>query len=97
MLNTSETIKNMRKSSEETKEKIYKVIKENPEGLTINEVAKLAGVSRITASIYIHELLGEGKIHQRKIGAYRILFPKERVIEEVKLKELVERLKRKTQ
>jgi predicted transcriptional regulator len=96
MLNIHETNKNMAKSSEETKEKIYRIIKENPEGLTIHEVAKKAGVSRITASIYIHELLGEGKITQRKIGAYRILFPKEKVIEEVKMKELVEKLKKKS-
>jgi len=86
----------MRGSSEETKEKIYRIIKENPDGLTIQEVARKAGVSRITASIYVHELLGEGKIQQRKIGVYRILFPKERVIEEVKMKELVEKLKKKS-
>jgi len=86
----------MGRSSEETKEKIYGIIKENPEGLTIQEVARKAGVSRITASIYVHELLGEGKIQQRKIGAYRILFPKEKVIEEVKMKELVEKLKKKS-
>jgi len=42
MLNTHETNKNMRKNVEETKEKIYKVIKENPEGLTIQEIAKKA-------------------------------------------------------
>jgi len=86
----------MRGSSQETKEKIYRIIKENPDGLTIQEVARKAGVSRITASIYIHELLGEGRIQQRKIGAYRILFPKERVIEEVKMRELVEKLKKKS-
>jgi predicted transcriptional regulator len=95
MLNTYETNKNMRKNVEETKEKIYKVIKENPEGLTIQEIAKKANVSRITASIYVHELLGEGKVQQRKIGAYRIIFPREKVIEEVKVKELVEKLKKK--
>jgi len=39
--------------------------------------------------------LGEGKVQQRKIGAYRIIFPKEKVIEEVKMKELVEKLKKK--
>jgi len=86
----------MRGSSEETKEKIYRIIKENPDGLTIQEVARKAGVSRITASIYIHELLGEGRIQQRKIGVYRILFPKEKVIEEVKMRELVEKLKKKS-
>ena len=86
----------MRGSSEETKEKIYRIIKENPDGLTIQEVARKAGVSRITASIYVHELLGEGRIQQRKIGVYRILFPKEKVIEEVKMKELVEKLKKKS-
>ncbi|MGC8993283.1 MAG: hypothetical protein ACP5H3_00690 [Candidatus Aenigmatarchaeota archaeon] len=81
---------------EDTKDKIYKVIKENPDGLTVQEVAKKANVSRITASIYVHELLGEGKIYQKRIGAYRILFPKEKAIETIKEKELIERLKKKS-
>ncbi|MEM0333622.1 MAG: winged helix-turn-helix transcriptional regulator, partial [Candidatus Aenigmatarchaeota archaeon] len=80
---------------ETTKEKILNVIKENPDGLTIQEIARKAKVSRITASIYVHELLGEGKVHQKKIGVYRIIFPKEKAIESVKEEELIERLKKK--
>ena len=78
-----------------TKEKIFSVIKENPDGLTIQEIAKKAKVSRITASIYVHELLGEGKVYEKRIGVYRIIFPKEKAIEIVKEAELIERLKKK--
>jgi len=80
---------------EETKERILNVIKENPEGLTIQEIARKAKVSRITASIYVHELLGEGKVFQKKVGVYRIIFPKERILESVKEAELIEKLKKK--
>jgi hypothetical protein len=52
-------------------------------------------MSRITATIYIHELLGEGKIVERKIGAYRLLYLKEKYLETVKEKEIIEKIKEK--
>lgn len=76
------------------KDLIFKIIKEHPEGLTIQQISKLAKVSRITATIYVHELLGEKKIKERKIGVYRLIFPKESFIEEVTDEELLKRLRK---
>ena len=77
------------------KDMILKLIVENSDGLTIQEIAKLGKISRITATIYIHELLGEGLITERKIGAYRLFYPKEKYLESVKQKEFIEELKDK--
>jgi hypothetical protein len=35
-------------------------------------------MNRFTATIYIHELLGEGKIIERKIGAYSLFRMKDK-------------------
>jgi predicted transcriptional regulator len=83
----------MRKT--EKKEIIFKILKENPDGLTIEEISKLGKMSRITATIYIHELLGEGAITERKIGAYRLFYIKERYLEAIKEKEVIEKIKEK--
>lgn len=77
------------------KEIILKILREHPDGLTIQEISKLGKMSRITATIYIHELLGEGKIVERKIGAYRLLYLKEKYLETVKEKEIIEKIKEK--
>ena len=77
------------------KELILKILREHPDGLTIQEIANLGKMSRITATIYIHELLGEGKIVERKIGAYRLLYLKEKYLETVKEKEIIEKIKEK--
>ncbi len=78
-----------------TKEIILKILKEHPDGLTIQEVSKLAKMSRITATKYVHELIGEGKIVERKIGIARLLFPKEKFAEMVKEEEILEKLRKK--
>jgi predicted transcriptional regulator len=77
------------------KEVILKLLKEHPDGLTIQEISKLGKMSRITATIYAHELLGEGKISERKIGAYRLLYLTEKYVESVKEKEVIEKIKEK--
>jgi len=76
------------------KEIILKILKDNPEGLTIQSVSKLGKMSRITATIYLHELLGEKRIVERKVGAYRMFFPKDRFLEPVKKKEVFEKIKK---
>ena len=80
---------------EDKKKVIISILKENPEGLTIQEVAKLGKMSRITATIYLHELLGEGKVLERKIGAYRLFYLKEKYLETVTSKEILEKIKDK--
>jgi predicted transcriptional regulator len=77
------------------KEVIISILKEHPDGLTIQEISKISGMSRITATIYIHELLGEGKVTERKIGAYRLFYLKEKYLETVKEKEVIEKIKEK--
>jgi len=77
------------------KEIILKILKDHPDGLTIQEIANIGKMSRITATIYIHELLGEGKIVERKVGAYRLFYLKERFLETVEEKKIIEKLKEK--
>ncbi|MCS7105967.1 MAG: hypothetical protein NZ942_01470 [Candidatus Aenigmarchaeota archaeon] len=78
-----------------SKEVILNILKEHPDGLTIQEVSKLAKMSRITATKYVHELIGEGKVVERKIGIARLLFLKERFAELVKEEEILEKLRKK--
>ena len=54
------------------KEIVLKILKKEPRGLTIQEISKLGKLSRFKATIYVHELLGAGKITERKIGAYSL-------------------------
>ena len=77
------------------KKTIMKLLDEHPEGLTIQKVADQTDMSRLTATKYIHELLGEGKIRERKIGVARLLFSKERFIKSVKEEEIIKKLKQK--
>lgn len=78
-----------------SKEIILNIIKEHPEGLTIQNISKIAKMSRITATKYVHELIGEGKIVERKIGIARLLFLKEKFAELVKEEEILEKLRKK--
>ncbi|MEM5773286.1 MAG: hypothetical protein QXL86_03665 [Candidatus Aenigmatarchaeota archaeon] len=57
---------------EDLKQKILQILKKEPRGLTIQEIARLGNMNRFKATIYIHELLGEGKVTERKIGAYKL-------------------------
>jgi Fic family protein len=60
------------------KEIILELLRKEKGGLTIQDISRLGKMSRFTATIYIHELLGEGKIVERKIGAYRLFKLKEK-------------------
>jgi Fic family protein len=60
------------------KEIILELLSKEKGGLTIQDISRLGKMSRFTATIYIHELLGEGKIVERKIGAYRLFKLKEK-------------------
>ena len=80
---------------QEKKEVIIKILREHPDGLTIQDISRLGKMSRITATIYVHELLGEGKVSERKIGAYRLFYLTEKYVETVKEKEVIEKIKEK--
>jgi Fic family protein len=76
------------------KDIIIKILREQPEGLTIQGVSKLGKMSRITATIYLHELLGEKTIIERKVGAYRMFFLRERYLDPVRKKEVIDKIKK---
>ena len=55
-----------------TKEQVLKILEKEPQGMTIQEITRVGKINRFNATMFIHELLGEGKIIERKIGAYRL-------------------------
>ncbi len=74
---------------------IMEILKQHPEGLTIQKIAKLSGMSRLTATKYIHELMGAGIVYQRKVGVAKLCYLKERYLQEVKQEEILEKLKKR--
>jgi len=54
------------------KQAILKVLERSPEGLLLVEIAKEVGMNRLSINKYIHELMGEDKIYQRKLGRVRL-------------------------
>jgi len=74
---------------------ILEILKMHPEGLTIQKISKLSGMSRLTATKYIHEMLGAGIIYQRKVGVAKLCYLKERFLQEVKQEEILEKLKKR--
>ena len=77
------------------KRTIIDILKKHPEGLTLQKIAKSSGMSRLTATKYVHELIGEGKIHQREVGMAKLCYLKDRFADLVKEDELIEKLKKK--
>jgi len=77
------------------KEKIISILKDHSEGLTLQEIAKLSGMSRITATKYVHELLGAGIIYQRKIGRVKLCYLKNLFLQKVAEDEILKLLKKK--
>ena len=55
---------------------IVSVLKKHPEGLTVEELSKLADVNRVTLSKYLYGLLVEAKVKQRKVGAAKLTYLK---------------------
>ena len=64
------------KKSNGIREKIIKILKKHPEGLTTNEISEIIGMSRHSLAKYIYQLLGEGKIFQREIGTAKLCYLK---------------------
>ncbi len=61
---------------EEPKAAIVSLLKKHPEGLMITTIAKQTGMNRITAAKYLHELIGEDKVHIRNLGRVRLCYLK---------------------
>lgn len=62
-----------------TRERIIKVLRNNPEGLTISDLGDEAGITRQTASKYLETLKDEGNVEKRKIGQAKVYYPKREV------------------
>jgi len=77
------------------KRTIVDVLKKHPEGLTLQKVAKLSSMSRLTATKYIHELMGEGVISQREVGMAKLCYIKDRFARLVKEEEVIEKMRKK--
>ena len=60
------------------REKIIKILKKHPEGLTTVDIAKEIGMTRHSVTKYIYQLLGEGLIFQREIGTAKLCYLKGR-------------------
>jgi len=83
------------KSKKDPKKTIIETLKKHPEGLTLQKISELTDMSRLTATKYVHELMGGGIIYQRKVGIAKLCYLKERFTRVVKEEELLEKLKEK--
>jgi len=83
------------KSKIDPKKTIVEILKKHPEGLTLQRISKLCGMSRLTATKYEHELMGAGIIYQRKVGIAKLCYLKERFARIVREEEVMEKLRKK--
>jgi predicted transcriptional regulator len=51
------------------KEEIVRILKTHPEGLTVQALSDMIGVSRHTIIKYIFELKGSGIVYRRRVGS----------------------------
>lgn len=82
------------KPKREPKKTIVDILKKHPEGLTLQGISVLSSMSRLTATKYIHELMGEGVIYQRKVGIAKLCYLKERFARLVKEEEIIDKLEK---
>lgn len=59
-------------------EKIKEILKNDSRGLTIQEISEKLNVSRITASIALARLEGQGSLEVRAIGKYKLHYWRQR-------------------
>jgi DNA-binding IclR family transcriptional regulator len=59
------------------REKIIKILKEHPEGLTLLNISKITRMNRITISKYVYGLIAENLVYQRKIGPAKMCYLRE--------------------
>jgi DNA-binding transcriptional ArsR family regulator len=60
----------------DVKNKIIDILKEHPEGLTVNSISKLLQMSRTTISKYTYGLMIKNAVCQRKVGTSKICYLK---------------------
>lgn len=52
-------------------------------------------MSRLTATKYVHELIGAGIIYQRKVGVAKLCYLKERFVRSIKQEEILEKIRKR--
>lgn len=63
----------------EIKEKIVKILKGHPEGLTIEELRKMIVAHRQTVTKYVLELKDGGIVHRRRVGSATLHYMKDMI------------------
>lgn len=58
------------------KKKIIEILKEHPEGLTIQDLSKITGAHRQTVTKYVFWLEGADIVYRRRIGAVTLQYLK---------------------
>jgi DNA-binding IclR family transcriptional regulator len=58
------------------KKRIVEILREHPEGLTIQDLAKITGAHRQTVTKYVLWLDGAGIVYRRRIGAITLQYLK---------------------
>lgn len=61
-------------NGEKIKVEILELLKKNPEGLTIANLSEKLEVHRQTATKYVFELKGAGKIRIRAVGSATLIY-----------------------
>jgi len=64
---------------EEMEKKILDLIRENPRGLTIKEIADILNICRNTAAKYLSSLARSGEIEERGLGPSKLYYPSKRI------------------
>jgi DNA-binding transcriptional ArsR family regulator len=67
-------------NGEQIKEKILKILKVHPEGLTIDCLSEMVGAHRQTITKYIFWLDGAGLIHRRRVGSATLHYLKKFIV-----------------
>ncbi|MDD1727977.1 MAG: PAS domain-containing protein, partial [Methanospirillum sp.] len=60
-------------------DRLNKILKEHPKGLTIAEISKQLPLNRISTSKYLNILLGAGMAEMRIYGPSKVFYPAQRV------------------
>ena len=62
----------------EIRDKVIKILKSHPEGLTTVEIAEKIEMTRQSIAKYVYQLLDEDMIFQREVGTAKICYLKGR-------------------
>lgn len=60
-------------------DRIKKVLKENPRGMTVTEISRNLGLSRNSVSKYLELLRISGQVEMKRFGPSKVFFPSQRV------------------